>query len=289
MKHQIEPQHFIDTLLPVVRQCSQASMLFYGQVTNIGKEVDRGLTGDKAQAASAAFTALDSGLQDILLSVVLQHFPDIGVIAEESTPLKRRFTRKSSPYLVILDPIDGTWHFKRGDAPYHITIGLACNGKMLASIVARPSEDKIFTAIRGKGAFVQGNTGRKKRLRVLKKTQHNRVFISSKARDYQKLARQHYGLLPREHPLGAALVLTQIAEGELIGYLTRQVEIYDAGPPSLIAEEAGARCLIGPNRVPNYVKRRKFAHFMATANKGVEEKMLAIIRHARIANASIPH
>ena len=289
MNPQIEPQHFIDTLLPVVRQCSQASMLFYGRVANIGKEVDRGLTGDKAQAASTAFTALDSGLQDILLSVVLQHFPDIRIIAEESTPLKRRFTSKTSPYLVILDPIDGTWHFERGDAPYHITIGLACNGKMLASIVARPSEDKIFTAIRGKGAFVQRNTGRKKRLRVLKRTQHNRVFISSKARDYQKLARHYYGLLPREHPLGAALVLTQIAEGELIGYLTRQVEIYDAGPPSLIAEEAGARCLISPNRVPNYVKRRKFAHFMAAANKGVEEKLLAIIRHARTANASIPH
>ena len=289
MNHQIEPQHFIDTLLPVVRQCAQASILFYGQVADIGKEVDRGLTGDEAQAASTAFTALDSGLQDILLSVVLQHFPDIGVIAEESTSLKRRFTRTTSPHLVILDPIDGTWHFKRGDAPYHITIGLACNGKMLASIVARPSEDKIFTAIRGQGAFVQRGTSRKKRLRVSKRAQHNRVFISSKARDYQKLARQHYGLLPREHPLGAALVLTQIAEGELIGYLTRQVEIYDAGPPSLIAEEAGARCLIGPNRVPNYVKRRKFAHFMAAANKGVEEKLLAIVRHGRTANASTPH
>ena len=160
---------------------------------------------------------------------------------------------------------------------------------MLASIVARPSEDKIFTAIRDQGAFVQKGTGRKKRLRVSKRAQHNRVFISSKARDYQKLASQHYGLLPREHPLGAALVLTQIAEGELIGYLTRQVEIYDAGPPSLIAEEAGARCLIGPNRVPNYVKRRKFAHFMAAANKGVEKKLLAIVRHGRTANASTPH
>ena len=84
-------------------------------------------------------------------------------------------------------------------------------------------------------------------------------------------------------------MLTQIAEGKLIGYLTRQVEIYDAGPPSLIAEEAGARCLIGPNRGPNYVKRRKFAHFMAAANKDVEEKLMAIICHARAANVSTPH
>ena len=35
MNNQIR-QHFIDTLLPVVRQCSQASLLFYGQVADIG-------------------------------------------------------------------------------------------------------------------------------------------------------------------------------------------------------------------------------------------------------------
>jgi myo-inositol-1(or 4)-monophosphatase len=281
MNQHIDPQHFIDTLLPVVRQCAQASLIFYGQVTDIGKEADKGLTGDKAQDASTAFTAIDSGLQDILLSVILQHFPAVGVIAEESTPLKKRFAGNKSPYLVILDPIDGTWHFKRGDAPYHITIGLAHAGEMLASIVARPSENKIFTALRGAGAYVQKGMGEKKLLRLSATTRNNKVFISSKARDYQKLARAHYGLDPREHPIGATLVLTQIAEGQLSAYLTRQVEIYDAGPPSLIAEEAGARCLIGPGQIPRYVKRRKFAHFMAAANEELEEKLLAILRQAR--------
>jgi myo-inositol-1(or 4)-monophosphatase len=281
MNQHIDPQHFVDTLLPVVRQCAQASLIFYGQVTDIGKEADKGLTGDKAQDASTAFTALDSGLQDILLSVVLQHFPSVGVIAEENTPLKRRFAGNSSPYLVILDPIDGTWHFKRGDAPYHITIGLAHAGEMLASIVARPSENKIFTALRGGGAYVQKGTGEKRRLHLPAKTRTNKVFISSKARDYQQLARDYYALDPREHPIGAALVLTQIAEGQLSAYLTRQVEIYDAGPPSLIAEEAGAHCLVGPGQRPRYVKRRKFAHFMAAANGELEEKLLAILRQAR--------
>ncbi len=281
MSKKIDAQDFVDTLLPVVRQCAQASLIFYGQVTDIGKSADKGLTGSKAQDASTAFTALDSGLQDILLSVVLQHFPFVGIIAEESTPLKRRFVGKISPYTVILDPIDGTWHFKRGDAPYHITIGLAHKGEMLASIIARPSEDKIFTAVRNKGAYVQKGNTRPRRLRLPAKPKTNQVFISSKARDYQKIARDYYDLDPREHPIGATLVLTQIAEGQLCAYLTRQVEIYDAGPPSLIAEEAGARCFIGPGRIPRYTKRRKFAHFMAAANEELEQKLLAILRQAQ--------
>ena len=86
---------------------------------------------------------------------------------------------------------------------------------------------------------------------------------------------------PRESPIGAALVLTEIAEGVLCAYLTRQVEIYDVGPPSLIAEEAGARCYIGEHRRPTYTQRRKFGHFLAAANDEIAEHLFAILRRAR--------
>ena len=155
MAENIAPDDFIDALLPVVGQCARASLIFYGQVADIGKAADKSLTGSKAQDASTAFTVLDAAVQDILLAVVLQHFPFVRCIAEERTPLKKRFAGNASPYAVILDPIDGTLHFKRGDAPYHISIGLACDGQMRAAIVARPAEDKIFTAIKGEGAFVR--------------------------------------------------------------------------------------------------------------------------------------
>ena len=159
MAENIDPDDFIDALLPVVGQCARASLIFYGQVADIGKAADKSLTGSKAQDASTAFTVLDAAVQDILLAAVLQHFPFVRCIAEERTPLKKRFAGNTSPYAVILDPIDGTLHFKRGDAPYHIVIGLACDGQMLAAIVARPSEDKIFTAIKGAGAFVRVGNG----------------------------------------------------------------------------------------------------------------------------------
>ena len=237
MTKRIAPRAFIDALMPVVEQCARTSLIFFGQVADIGKAADTSLISDKAQDASTAFTVLDGAIQDILLAAVLQHFPNVRCIAEERTPLKKRFVGNTSPYTVILDPIDGTYHFKRGDAPYHITIGLALNGKMIASIVARPSESKIFTAIKGEGAYVQIGNRRPRRLRLPKKPRTNKAFISSKARPYQILARPIFD--PRESPIGAALVLTQIAEGALCAYLTRQVEIYDAGPP--LAYRRGSR------------------------------------------------
>jgi len=276
MTDHIAPRHFIDSLLPVVHQCARASLIFYGQVTDIGKAADTSLTGNKAQDASTAFTALDSGLQDIILSVVLQHFPDVRCIAEEATPLKRRFAGNRSAYAVILDPIDGTLHFKQGDASYHISLGLARDGVMEAAIVARPDQDKIFTAVRGEGAYLRVDNRRPRRLRLPARPRTRAAFISSKARQYQPLARPL--IEPREHPIGAALVLTLLAEGELCAYLTRQVEVYDVGPPSLIAEEAGARCFLKNGRSPLYSSRRKFSHYMAAASEELADHLFAVVR-----------
>ena len=144
MAENIAPSDFIDALLPVVDQCARASLIFYGQVADIGKAADTSLTGSKAQDASTAFTVLDAAVQDILLapcsstSRLCAALPKSARRSKSDSLAMSRLTRSS------LDPIDGTLHFKRGDAPYHIVIGLACDGQMLAAIVARPSEDKNF-------------------------------------------------------------------------------------------------------------------------------------------------
>jgi len=277
--NRLDPHTFVEALQPVVDQCARASLIFFGQVADLGKAADTSLTGPEAQTASGVLTALDSAFQDILLTAVLDHFPGLRCIAEENTPVKRRFRGNQSPYCVILDPIDGTLHFQRGDAPYHISLGLAHHGQMEAAIVARPSEDKLFTATRGHGAFLRVGKGRPRRLRLPRQPRTNRAFISTKARAYQALARPL--LEPRDHPIGAALVLTLLAEGELCAYLTRQVEVYDVGPPSLIAEEAGARCLLANGRTPTYARSRKFSHYLAAATPQLEAFLRQVVRDGR--------
>ncbi len=279
MSKSIDPQVFVRTLLPVVRQCAEASLIFYGKVADIGKAPDTRLTGPEAQASSAVLTVLDCALQDLILSAVLSNFPGIGCIAEEATPLRRRFAGKSEEFTLILDPIDGTIHYQRGDEPYHICVGLARKGRMVASIVARPSEGKTFTAVRGQGAFVQQGKGRPRRLRLGAKPRTRQVYVSTKARPFQPAFRPEYE--PREFPIGAALVLTRIAEGQLCAYLTRQVAIYDVGPPSLIAEEAGARCMLRDGREARYQGGRKFSYYLCAATPQLQELLLGVVRHGR--------
>ena len=217
--------------------------------------------------------------QDLILTPVLENFPGIGCIAEERTPLRRRFAGNKSPYALILDPIDGTIHYQRGDEPYHISVGLAREGRMEAAIVARPSEDKIFTAVRGGGAFVQQGRRPARRLRLSAQPRTRQLYVSTKARPYQQAFRPQYE--PREFPIGAALVLTRIAEGQLCAYLTRQVAIYDVGPPSLIAEEAGARCFLKDGREPRYRAGRKFSHYLCAATPQLQELLLGVVHAGR--------
>ncbi len=276
MTRHIRPRSFLDTVIPIVQQCAAASKVFYGNVADVGKQADRSLLGEQAQQASSVLTVLDAAFQELILGAVHQRFPHIRCIAEERTPMRRAFAGNDSEYTVILDPIDGTLHFQRGDAPYHVCVGLAHRGRMVAAAVARPDEDKLFTAVRGQGAWVQRGTRKPRRLQLPRVPKTKRAFISTKAREFQALARPD--LEPFEHPIGAALVLTQLAEGSLAAYLTRQVEIYDVGPPSLIAEEAGATCFLAHGREPNYDRRRKFPFYMAAASNDLRDVVLHVQR-----------
>jgi fructose-1,6-bisphosphatase/inositol monophosphatase family enzyme len=276
MPRNTSPKQFLDTVVPVIRQCAQASLIFHGDVVDIGKTADMSLTGQNAQTASAALTVLDGAFQDLILGAVASRFPKLRCIAEEKTAMRQAFAGNTGEEVVILDPIDGTLHFQKGDAPYHISIGLCRKGQMVAAAIARPTQDKLFTAIRGQGAWVQKGKGRPRRLRVPKKPRTKRAFISSKARSFQAPARQL--LTPFEYPIGAALVLTQLAEGDLAAYLTRQVETYDVGPPSLIAEEAGVHCMLGDGREPLYDRRKKFAYYMAASTPELCDFLLSVRR-----------
>lgn len=278
MPRRTSPQAFLDAVVPVVRQCAQASLIFHGDVVDIGKRADQTLIGQHAQTASAALTVLDGAFQDLILGAVANHFPHLRCIAEENTTMRQAFAGNEGDEVVILDPIDGTLHFQKGDAPYHISIGLCRQGRMVAAAVARPTEDKLFTAIRGGGAWVQKGSRKARRLQLPRKPRTDRAFISSKARPFQDPARDR--LDPHEYPIGAALVLTQLAEGDLAAYLTRQVEVYDVGPPSLIAEEAGVRCMMGDGREPLYDRRRKFPYYLAAASPDLCEFLLSVRRRA---------
>ena len=56
----------------------------------------------------------------------------------------------------IIDPIDGTMNFVHGNPLVVTSVGLAINKKLVLGIINAPCIDKCYSAIKGKGAFLNG-------------------------------------------------------------------------------------------------------------------------------------
>ncbi|HEX2800497.1 MAG TPA: 3'(2'),5'-bisphosphate nucleotidase CysQ [Phenylobacterium sp.] len=108
------------------------------------------------KADASPVTEADQRGEALILAALAQRFPDIPVISEEhasqfGTPdrIGRRF--------FLVDPLDGTKAFVRGDANFTVNIGLIENGRPVAgAVTAPPTMESWFTA---KGGAMKRGTG----------------------------------------------------------------------------------------------------------------------------------
>lgn len=164
-----EPSEFVRAITPAVRSAAEIARDLEGRVINQPK------TGE-ATDIKAALTAADTQVQETLLAVLLRHFPDVSLRAEEDTPTVARFPEHGVA-TVVIDPIDGTLRFYLEAAgPYSIMIGLAVKNEYQAALVMLPRENYWFEAARGGGARFGSGDGAVGPARL--GVQNRRVLVS---------------------------------------------------------------------------------------------------------------
>ncbi len=57
---------------------------------------------------------------------------------------------------MVVDPIDGTSNFARGAPQFCVSIACLSDGAIEAGVVYDPMRDELFSALRGSGAFLNG-------------------------------------------------------------------------------------------------------------------------------------
>ena len=107
---------------------------------------------DKGQACDLV-TAYDKAVQDHLCAQLKIAYPYCGIYAEENDLCD--IEGKDSYF--IIDPIDGTTNFVRELHHSCISVGLWEKGQIVAAAVYNPFADELFTAERGRGAYLNGN------------------------------------------------------------------------------------------------------------------------------------
>jgi myo-inositol-1(or 4)-monophosphatase len=84
-------------------------------------------------------------------------YPFIPILSEESAPSDYS-SYLNLDYLWVIDPLDGTTNFSRGDSNFCISIALVSHGKPIIGAIYKPIEKKLYWARKnGQGAFLNGN------------------------------------------------------------------------------------------------------------------------------------
>ncbi|WP_284735888.1 inositol monophosphatase family protein, partial [Caballeronia sp. INML3] len=76
-------------------------------------------------------------------------YPDHFILAEESGKDDR-----DSEFQWIIDPLDGTTNFIHGFQYYCVSIALVHKGIVTQSVIYDPTRNDLFTASRGRGAYL---------------------------------------------------------------------------------------------------------------------------------------
>ena len=108
----------------------------------------RGTFSMEHKSDDSPVTEADHAAEAVILKRLKQHFPDIPVIAEEDaakfgapSAIGRRF--------FLVDPLDGTKAFVRGDDHFTVNIGLIEDGVPVAGAVAAPVQARVWHTVDG--------------------------------------------------------------------------------------------------------------------------------------------
>src|SRR5262249_37495891 len=184
-------------------------------------------------------SAADRRAEEILYEELTKARPGYGFLGEEGG--RRAGSDKTNTWIV--DPLDGTTNFLHGIPQFAISIALERDGVVVAGLIYNPANDELFTAERGKGAFLND-----RRLRVAARTRledavvacalphRGRGGLAEFRKEFVLVQEKVVGLRPYGAP---ALHLPRGAAGRLHAYWERKLPPSGLAAGILMVREAG--------------------------------------------------
>ncbi len=177
-------------------------------------------------------TEADLEIDEMLLGLLTAERPDYGWLSEETTDDLARLKTKRQ---FIIDPIDGTRAFIKGEPSFAHALAIAEAGQIIAGVVYLPALEKLYVAQKGGGAFLNDHS----------------IHAVIDAGDPPNLLTTKPNLRPERWPGGVPDVIRHFrsslayrmalaAEGQFDGMLTlRDSWEWDIAAGALICTEAG--------------------------------------------------
>lgn len=182
-------------------------------------------------------TNIDRLAEKKIVDILHAEYPEFGIVTEES----EGFT-SNSPYVWIIDPIDGTNNYTFGIPLFCTTVALAKGDVILLGVTYDPVRDELFYAEQGRGTFLNG-----KKVVVSQRPRLNDCLIGYDLGYRAEVGNAMFGitksLWPGIHGFrimgSAALGLAYVACGRFDLYFHAWLYPWDLAAGSLMVAEAG--------------------------------------------------
>ena len=220
-------------LLLALCESAQASgrvlMKYFGKDLRVAEKIGAGLV-----------TNADLESEEACKRVLRKARPDFGFLTEEASP-----EAGLSSGRWIIDPLDGTTNFIHGFPMFCVSVAAEWNGEIVAGAIYHPVLKDLYTAILGRGAFLNGKRLAVSKTRKLRDsllstgfTYRKDELLSSEMEAFERLSEVARAI---RRPGSAALDLAYTARGVFDGFWERRLSPWDVAAGTLIVREAGGK------------------------------------------------
>lgn len=261
---QAELAAFLPKLESVTRKAGDIAMAYFrpGQRTSAAVSYKGG---------GSPVTEADFAVDRFLFEEMARIAPDAAWLSEESVDTAERLAHDA---LIVVDPIDGTQAFSRGDTRWSVSIALVLRGRPVAGVIHAPALGETYVGARGLGAFLNGSP-----LVAPQRAEIAGAALVAPRAMQDRLATLPQGFVMAPRTPSLALRLADIASGRHdIVVAAPNARDWDIAAADVLLAEAGAM-LSEPEGVALTYNRPSLAREMLiAAPKSLFDESLALAR-----------
>lgn len=184
-------------------------------------------------------SAADHRAEDIVFNELSKARPGYGFLMEE----RGEVAGADKSHRWIVDPLDGTTNFLHSIPIFGVSIGLERDGELVAGLIYNPVMDELYTAEKGKGAFLND-----RRLRVANRRKLDDCVVGTgipyhRSGGHDTFMEELSRVMPKTAGIrrcgAAAIDLAWVASGRYDGFWERKLSPWDMAAGALMVREAG--------------------------------------------------
>jgi myo-inositol-1(or 4)-monophosphatase len=220
-------------------------------------------------------TEADTTVNNLVLETFREHYPQVSVIAEEGS------NEFESDWLVYCDPIDGTFPYATGMPISTFCLSVLHKGVPQQAVIYDPFNNRMYTAEKGKGAFMNGNLLKVSDHKALSiKTHIHLIWWKSAQFNLDRLCHKLVmGGVPWMNYCTVGILGGLIASGQFEVSVFPGNKLWETAAMGLIVEEAGGKCTDMFGQPIDYLRNGEMKGHLIT-NGFLHDEMVQVIKES---------